>query len=101
MTEIIIAVLPSLIVGICMAVLNRKMDKREKEQTKLVEARREESMLALELQMATAKLSLASALALKRGKANGEVEEGIAAYNEARKKYLAFLNKTAIDNLEK
>lgn len=101
MIEIIIAVLPSLIVGVFMAVFNRKMDKREKEQNKLVEARREESSLALELQMATAKLSLASALALKRGKANGEVEEGIAAYNEARKKYLAFLNRQAINNLEK
>ena len=38
-------------------------------------------------------------MALKRGKANGEVEEGIVAYEAARKKYLAFLNEQAAEHL--
>jgi hypothetical protein len=53
----------------------------------------------MELQMATAKMSYAVAMALKRGHANGEVEEAIEAYEEARKKYLDFLNEHAAEHL--
>ena len=49
--------------------------------------------------MATAKLAYANAMAIKRGKPNGEIEDGITAYEAARKAYLAFLNKTATESL--
>ena len=62
-------------------------------------ARQKESLLALELNMSTAKLAYATAVALRRGHANGEVEEGIRAYNEAKKKYVDFLNAQASEHL--
>lgn len=99
--DLIRLLLPSLVVGIIMALYNRKQSKRDKERDKIEDARRDESLLALELQMATAKLSYATAMALKRGQANGEVEEGIAAYEEAKTKYYAFLNRQAMEHIRK
>ncbi len=93
------ALLPSLIVSLVMAVINRRQKKRERAEDALAEARREESLLHLNLQMATAKLAYATAMALKRGKANGEVEEGVEAYEEAKRAYTAFLNKQATEHL--
>ena len=94
-----VAVLPSLCVSVAMAVFNARQKKREEENKAQAAARRKESLLSLEMQMATAKMSYAVAMAMKRGHANGEVEEAIEAYEEARKKYLAFLNEQAADHL--
>lgn len=93
------AVLPSLLVGVFMALFNSRQKKREAKTDARAEARKQESLLALEMQMATAKMAYATAMALKRGHANGEVEDGIVSYEEARKKYLRFLNEQATDYL--
>ena len=44
-------------------------------------------------------MSYAVAMAMKRGHANGEVEDAVDAYEKARAKYLAFLNEQATDHL--
>lgn len=93
------ALLPSLCVSIFMALFNKRQKAREKEVDERAEARKKESLLALDMQMATAKLAYATAMALKRGHANGEVEEGISSYQTAREKYLHFLNEQAADHL--
>lgn len=49
--------------------------------------------------MATAKMAFSTAVALKRGYANGEVEEGVEAYENAKKRYVDFLNKQATEHL--
>ena len=104
--KLISALLPSLIVSLVMAVINRRQkrreaaqDAREAAQDARAEARKQESLLHLNLQMATAKLSYATAMALKRGKANGEVEEGVDAYEEAKSEYYSFLNQQATEHL--
>ena len=93
------AVLPALIVGVVLAIFNRKQNKRDKEAEKHAEARKEESLLALDLQMANAKLAYATAMALKRGHANGEVKDGIKAYEQAKKNYFDFMNRQAAEHL--
>lgn len=95
------SVLPSLIVGVVLAIFNSRQKKRETEQDARAEARKRESMLHLNLQMATAKLSYATAMALKRGKANGEVEEGVEAYENAKREYYNFLNQQATEHLNR
>lgn len=95
------ALLPSLIVSLVMAAINRRQKKRDALQDELSEARKEETLLHLNLQMATAKLSYATAMALKRGKANGEVEEGVEAYEEAKHEYYDFLNRQATEHLNR
>ena len=82
-----------------MAYFNRLQKKRDEKADKRAEARKNESLLALELQMATAKMAFAAAVAIKRGVANGEVEEGITSYNSAKRKYLNFLNEQAANHL--
>lgn len=62
-------------------------------------ARKQETLLALDLQMATAKLSFATAMAIKRGRPNGEIEEGVDAFESAKKRYLDFLNEQAASHL--
>ena len=98
--EWIRAILPSLLVGICMAWWNRMQRLRDERLESHTQIRKQESLLSMEMQMATAKLAYASAMALKRGSPNGEVEEGIRAYDDARKKYLAFLNAQAANHIE-
>ena len=93
------AILPTIICGIFMAHYNKKQNHKDAAVEKRAEERKQESLLALEMNMANAKLSYAVAMAIKRGTPNGEVEEGILAYNEARKKYLQFLDKVAIEHL--
>ena len=82
-----------------MAFFTRAQKRRDEEAEKRAAARQKESLLALELNMSTAKLAYATAVALRRGHANGEVEEGIRAYNEAKKKYVDFLNAQANEHL--
>lgn len=94
------AVLPSIVVGVFMAYYNKSQNKKDKEREKKDEARRKESLLALEMQMATAKLAYALAMAVKRGTPNGEVEEGVRAYEEAKGKFLVFLNEQALNHLK-
>lgn len=98
-TTLVWAVMPSLIVSVFMACFNRRQKKRDAAAVEHAEARKQESLLSLKLQMATAKLAYATAVALKRGRANGEVEEGIEVYEAAKKEYLAFLNEQATDHL--
>lgn len=94
-----LAILPSLLVSIIMAVINTRWKKREKELDERAEARKKESLLSLELLMAVGKMSSATAIAVKRGHANGEVEEAMEAFSQAKGKYLNFLNEQATDHL--
>lgn len=96
----IISLLPSVCVSLIMAGFNAKQKKANEKAEHLANSRRKESHLALNLQMATAKLAYATAMAIKRGKPNGEIEEGIEAYCLAKKKYTDFLNELATDSLE-
>ena len=82
-TEIFFALLPSLLVSLYMAFFNRRIAKRDKYYESLDEARRQSDQLKLSLLMATAQLSYAVAVAIKRGHPNGEIEEAAEQYNEA------------------
>lgn len=97
--QFISAVLPALVVGIFMAFFNRSQKRRDEEAERHAAARQRESLLSLKMVMSTAKLSYATAVALKRGHANGEVEDGIAAYEEAKREYTDFLNEQASEHL--
>lgn len=67
--------------------MQKKRDKKEEERTKL---RRQEVRLILDLQLATAKLAYATAMAIKRGSPNGEVEAGVEAYEKALEEFRSF-----------
>jgi len=97
--EWLTAIIPSIAVAVFMLYFERRMKKQDDMSAERARARKEECLLALELQMSTAKMSYATAIALKRGHANGEVEEAIEAYEPAKKKYFDFMNKQATEHL--
>lgn len=97
---IIIAIAEALFTGMLIFYFQRSQRLRDERKEALDDARKKESLLLLELVMASAKLSYACAMALKRGEPNGEVEEGVKAYKEAKVKYYKFLNEQAKGYLE-
>lgn len=99
LSAVISAAVPSVVCGVFLYFFQRRQNKKDAQVEHRAEARRKEGLLSMELQMATAKLSYAVAMALKRGSPNGEVEDGVEAYEAARKKYLAFLNEQAAEHL--
>lgn len=76
--------------------VKRKLDKRDEEQDKKEKARVNYENVSLEVNLASAKLSYALAMAWKRGEPNGEVEAGVAAYGEAMDKLQEFLRTQAL-----
>ena len=89
-TQALWAVLPGIIVGIVLAVWNRGQKKRDARNSARETERIESEKLRLSLLVATAQLSYAVAMAVKRGTPNGEIEEGIAQYNRAMGKFRSF-----------
>ena len=88
------AILPAIIVAIVLYYFNKSMKDREDAVDRRAELRKRESLLALKMQFANGKLTYAVAMAMKRGRPNGEVEEGIKAYEEAKSEYNKFINET-------
>lgn len=86
------AVVPSLFVGIVLALMNRKADRRYEKEQEQAKERAEAAQIQMEMITASAALSYACAMALKRGEANGEVESAVAEYAMARKRYLDHIN---------
>lgn len=90
---IVMAIVPSLLVGLVLAYWDRKK-KKEDEKQKIQEASIVEGdMRRLDLEVATAQLSYAVAMAVKRGSPNGEMEPAIEAYEDAMKKFRKYERK--------
>lgn len=96
-TGLVAAIIPSLIVALVMLWLNKKIGDKAEEDKKARERQIKAEELTMELTSASASLSLACAVALRRGETNGEVETAVAEYNSAKKAYYGFINKTYIE----
>ena len=92
LTAFAAAVIPSLFCGIILQKMSRKSDERYEEEKERAKERAEAAQIQMEMITATAALSYACAMALKRGEANGEVEDGVAQYAMAKKRYLDHIN---------
>ena len=97
--RIIWAVLPSILCGVVMYYFQRHQRARDAILDAHAEARKDEARLQMEMQFATGQLSYACAMALKRGKPNGEVEEGVKSFHEAEEKYKKFLRGQAVEHI--
>lgn len=87
------AIAPGIIVGVVLAYWNRKQNKKDSQRKIIEEAAVESDMLRIDLEVATAQLSYATAMAVKRGHANGEMEVAIARYEKAMEKFRKFERK--------
>nr|WP_325301899.1 hypothetical protein [uncultured Dysosmobacter sp.] len=77
------AVLPGIVTGVVLAWWNRKQKERDQANEEKELQRRRSEEVRISLLVAAAKLSYAVAMAVKRGRPNGEIEEGIEQYKEA------------------
>ena len=80
------SIVPSLIVGIVLAIWGNRQKKNEA-------LRDEGELVKVSLLVASASLSYAVAMAIKRGTPNGEVEEGIEKYKDAMDKFRSYERK--------
>ena len=98
---ILAPVVPSIIAAVIAYRINKKADTRYSETQKQHDERVKAERLSMEMQLATADLSYATAMAIKRGKANGEVEAGIASYEKAKRDYFDFINSKYVEDITK
>ena len=89
-SEFISAVLPSLFVGVVMYFWERRQRRFEKEMAEKEEIRSRGELVKLDLTCATAALTYATAMAVKRGSTNGELETAIANYETAMESFRKF-----------
>ena len=96
--SVVQAALPSLLVGVVMALFNRGQKKRDAATREREAARLEAENVQVSLLVASAKLSYALAMAAKRGAPNGEVEDGVEQYREAMKAFKRLERKLVAQN---
>lgn len=85
------------IVGILLALFQHENKKHYDVQDRRAELHKKEALVNGEMIEATMELAYASAMALKRGKTNGEVEKGIKAYKKAKEAREKFLKETSAE----
>lgn len=88
--KLIWALLPGIITGIVLAIFTYKYNKATQRQDECEKAQRKERKLNLDLTFASAQLAYACAMAIKRGKPNGEIEEAVDSYEKALISYRDF-----------
>lgn len=83
-------VLPGIVVGIVMAVWNKRQKERDERADEKERERVRSELLRISLLVATAQLSYAVAMAVKRGRPNGEIEVGVAQYEKSMEEFRQF-----------
>ena len=83
-------IISGVIVGIVMAYWNHKQKLREAAADEDPKQRLRSEKVRISLLVAAAKLSYAVAMAVKRGSPNGEIEQGVAQYQEAMREFRQF-----------
>ena len=90
LTQLAWSALPALLSGIVLAIFGRRQNKRDKAADKREEERKKSEVVKLDLLVATAELTRATAVAVKYGNTNGEMSEGLRRYNEAIEQFREF-----------
>lgn len=91
--SIITALAPSIIVGLVLFYWERTQKNRDSEEDLKEHELAESELVRIELEVATAQLSYAVAMAYKRGHANGEMEGAIERYEDAMDRFREFERK--------
>lgn len=82
-----------MVVGVVLAAWNHRQNKAAKVAEEKAQDALSKDALELSLLVATAELSYAAVMALKRGAPNGEVEVALKRYNKAMEEFRRFERK--------
>lgn len=99
LSPVLIAIITGLF-SIKQAKMEKEISARYDNFADKIELRKKESLLSMKMASANTKLTIGVAMALKTGHANGEIEEGLKAVQEAENEYKNFLRKVAVDSIE-
>lgn len=95
----LLGLLPGIITSAIAYYWQRQQKKRDAEVAERANARKRESLLSLDIQIANSKLAYAAAMAIKNGRTNGEMEEAITAYLAAREAWEEFMREQMQERL--
>ena len=84
-----------ILIGVSTYIINKKIDKREKQIEARTEVRLQESHLQMELLLANTKLTETIGVCLKKNKFNGELKEASEYCEETKRKYKKFIKDQA------
>ena len=84
------SVLPGIVTGVVMAFWNKRQKERDERADEKERERVRSELLRISLLVATAQLSYAVAMAVKRGRPNGEIEVGVAKYEKSMEEFRQF-----------
>lgn len=102
-TTLVIAMsIPSAITGFCFWLLERKIEKRQKEQEKKENARRQNEIILIECMNASIALGEATARAVQRipdAHCNGDMHAALEYANDIKHKHKDFITKQTVDSL--
>lgn len=97
-SPILIAIITGLF-GIRQVKVDKQIELQNKQAISRSDLRRKESLLSMRMASANTKLTIGVAMALKNGHANGEIEEGMKAVEDAEREYSDFLKSVAINDI--
>ena len=95
--DILWAVLPGIFTGIVLAVWNKRQKKRDDAADQREADRQRGEIVKLDLLVASAELTRATAVAVKYGHTNGEMSEGLRRYNEAIEQFREYEREQLIN----
>lgn len=84
------SILPGIVTGVVMAFWNKRQKERDERADEKERERVRSELLRISLLVATAQLSYAVAMAVKRGRPNGEIEVGVAQYEKSMAEFRQF-----------
>ena len=99
MAASVLSAAASVLTGLLLFYFQRQQRRRDERAARQAERRKRESLLSLEMMSANNQLSYALAMAVRRGRPNGEVETALEAYNEAKAAYDHFKAELAAEQM--
>ena len=99
MVELILSGIQSVIFGMVIFFIQRGSHRRDARDDSRAKARMREAALLMRLTDAGNRLSYAVAMAVRRGRPNGEIEEAVTAYEAASAEYNEFCRCQAQEHL--
>lgn len=99
-TALVLGAALDISIGVMLFYTQRKQRKRDAEEEKRRHDNAEVALLQMELIDAGNSLSFATAMAVKRGRPNGEMEEAISTYKDVKRRYYMSINKQYIEHRE-
>jgi len=91
MTAIIVSIVASIVSGSILFFIQQYFKKQEEKEKERAKSRAKKNVLIIKSIDAVGKLTYANSIAIRDGKTNGELKEGIQAFNDVKEEMYEYL----------